>query len=265
MATVACVGDDPPIATAPTTGAAQTDGGGGAITDGGSTDAPAAPTPDATVETPKTCAALLAAAPSTKSGVYTIDPDGDGPQSPFSAYCDMATDEGGWTLLITLAPTTVTNNFNSPQAWPTTIATEFEAPKTTGLYQGTLAPFHDVREEIASNGSRIYGRNKSEAELEKIRNQYGWQTRRTSAPHYSDRPACRATYAGPADDIAGCSNFPQGNETDQSTLGWAQDADPNHTNGCWFARGNIGSTTPGGSSLCNGDPDGTRWARTWFR
>jgi hypothetical protein len=36
--------------------------------------------------------------PASASGVYTIDPDGDGPNAPFDVYCDQVTDGGGWTV-----------------------------------------------------------------------------------------------------------------------------------------------------------------------
>jgi len=45
------------------------------------------------------CKALLESNASTPSGVYTVDPDGDGPGAPFSVFCDMTTAGGGWTVV----------------------------------------------------------------------------------------------------------------------------------------------------------------------
>ncbi|MCA9717510.1 MAG: DUF4215 domain-containing protein [Myxococcales bacterium] len=46
-----------------------------------------------------TCADILALDPAALSGIYKIDPDGQGGQDAFDVSCDMETDGGGWTLV----------------------------------------------------------------------------------------------------------------------------------------------------------------------
>ncbi|MCC6558988.1 MAG: DNRLRE domain-containing protein [Polyangiaceae bacterium] len=45
------------------------------------------------------CKALHEAQPGLGSGTYTIDPDGPGWSAPYSVYCNMVLDGGGWQLI----------------------------------------------------------------------------------------------------------------------------------------------------------------------
>lgn len=48
---------------------------------------------------PVDCAEIKQLNPKAPSGAYTIDPDGAAGVAPFTAYCDMVTDGGGWTIV----------------------------------------------------------------------------------------------------------------------------------------------------------------------
>ena len=47
----------------------------------------------------RSCQSLAFQYPRPSSGVYWIDPDGGSQANAFKAYCDMDTEQGGWTLV----------------------------------------------------------------------------------------------------------------------------------------------------------------------
>jgi hypothetical protein len=52
---------------------------------------------------PADCSEIKASNASAKSGPYTIDPDGAAGLAPFTAWCDMVTDGGGWTIVTSMS------------------------------------------------------------------------------------------------------------------------------------------------------------------
>ncbi len=222
---------------------------------GGEAGAPA-------LQLPLTCKEVLKAG-NTTDGVYTIQTSVSDP--PAKVYCDMTKDQGGWTLLITLAPTTTTNGVNFAYAWnwPSTFDTQGGTPATTGMYHGSLEPFTEIKEEIGSGCSTVYAKGVNANQMDLVRNLYGWQSRMTYAPTWPAVPNCRTQYNGASDNILYCANpgFGAGANT-PTVLGFQ--VDPIGVGSTWFARGNCCSTA-GGSSQCGQDVNGTKWARTWFR
>jgi len=67
--------------------------------DGGPIDGPDAPS-EAGPNSPPSCKAIKTAMPAATTGMYLIDPDGNGgPDPAFMAPCDMTTEGGGWTVI----------------------------------------------------------------------------------------------------------------------------------------------------------------------
>jgi prepilin-type N-terminal cleavage/methylation domain-containing protein len=84
------------------------------------------------------CLAILNAGSSTGSGIYTIDPDGSGGNAAFQAYCDMATDGGGWTY-VARGINTTTAAYGAVQTNPATaISWHLSESAVRNLYNGNL-------------------------------------------------------------------------------------------------------------------------------
>ena len=67
----------------------------------------------------RTCKSLKNSGQNT-SGTYWIDPDGPNGDSPFQVYCDMTTDGGGWTRVVTQIAGDV-GTTNTDQKWRTAL------------------------------------------------------------------------------------------------------------------------------------------------
>jgi len=101
------------------------------------------------------CLARLQADPNSPSGVYAIDPDGNGPLASFKTWCDMETDGGGWTYG-TIVKTT-TSSANRSRVAGLTAFGEVNANKLSNEYSVNLTgvSFNQVRIDNFTKGSAV--------------------------------------------------------------------------------------------------------------
>jgi hypothetical protein len=93
-------------------------------------------------------------------GVYAIDPDGAGPGDPFSAYCDMSFDGGGWTLLFNLDSGDGANHHWEDTTWWLGAGTEGSPGLSSGHKSpafSTLTGWDEVLIRVHNGGASTWG------------------------------------------------------------------------------------------------------------
>lgn len=215
------------------------------------------------------CKQILDAGRSLGDGIYPITTE-DGVS--ITVYCDMTTDDGGWTLVGTY-PKTAAGGISRISQYPFVPETSPNNPSNLWLYKWNLAHFADVREQVScsaancTDGKSVYGASFSELELNNVRFSWGYDDRVENSPKVIDFPSCRKSYTDTS-VWSGCINPSSiANNSTKTVVGWQTDLfGATH---CWAARGNHASSSLGSSRCATGnaagDPNGTQWALLWMR
>jgi hypothetical protein len=86
---------------------------------------------------PTSCKDLHAQRPTLTDAAWKIDPDGPGPVAPFNAFCAMAEQGGGWTLVLVAAAGSSTFRYDSPLWTNDTLLNDLVAAPSNVDQKGT--------------------------------------------------------------------------------------------------------------------------------
>jgi len=181
------------------------------------------------------CAEALAQMPDLPSGYYFLDVDGDGPEDPFEVHCDMETDGGGWTLIMTTSASSAYLYSNS--VWTDTSGGSASAPNPA------------AEEDYVSKGFYLLAGTESRLALGSTQNWNSWYHAQDTARNLSNQPRMAGSY-GAAGNCAPKTNcgtepvnkIPLGVEagcSDSTSTKWHRFGYINDVNG-WGTRTRVG-------------------------
>ncbi|WMN59474.1 fibrinogen-like YCDxxxxGGGW domain-containing protein [Pseudoalteromonas xiamenensis] len=214
-----------------------------------------------------TCREILVAGESIGDGIYQLMGD---EQQPYSAYCDMTRDGGGWTLVGTFPKNVAGGTAKTLNDYSSTLELTATNPMTLSMYKGSLEHFFDVKESVScstdncDDGRSVYGIGFSTYDLQKVRTAWAYQEKIAAMPSRSDKPTCQKVYGDPNSQYQGCTQPQYVNYPNTDTLvGWQNDINGDY---CWVARGTYASGSLGSARCIGGqEPNGTKWALLWMR